>query len=148
MAKTVEEELAELRVKYRQIMGYDTPEIFAGWSEQDLELYAQMSPPDMFDSLLSYMAAERELTCGTCEGKGTVDSGGQDQAGHWIEVACPACGGDGKRHCWWTEMDGGEGWSTNCGNAFVLLAGTPTENGFKYCTYCGLPLLASGWQSV
>ena len=30
-----------------------------------------------------------------------------------------------------------EQWETSCGNSFIILAGTPKDNGFIYCTYCG-----------
>lgn len=33
--------------------------------------------------------------CEFCGGKGSVDSGGSEPWGRWIEVACPACGGSG-----------------------------------------------------
>ena len=26
---------------------------------------------------------------------------------------------------------------TSCGNEFILMSGAPSENGFKYCPYCG-----------
>jgi len=28
-------------------------------------------------------------------------------------------------------------WETSCDNAFVLLSGTPSDNGMKFCPYCG-----------
>lgn len=49
-----------------------------------------------------------------------------------------------KRVCRWTEdgdFDYSEGWGTECGNSFILAAGTPAENDMKYCCYCGRPLV-------
>lgn len=37
--------------------------------------------------------------------------------------------------CTWQEDD--EAWRTSCGRAFSLEAGTPAENGMKWCCYCG-----------
>ena len=39
--------------------------------------------------------------------------------------------------CFWEETYEGEYWHTTCGNDFVLMAGTPGENGMKFCPYCG-----------
>jgi hypothetical protein len=42
--------------------------------------------------------------------------------------------------CGWQSYieDDCEVWSTDCGNEFLLTTdGTPFENGFKYCCYCG-----------
>lgn len=38
--------------------------------------------------------------------------------------------------CTWQWDDEGY-WETECGNKYVILEGTPKENGMKYCTYCG-----------
>lgn len=32
-------------------------------------------------------------------------------------------------------------WITSCGEAFVVNEGTPEENGFKFCAYCGRKLI-------
>lgn len=37
--------------------------------------------------------------------------------------------------CIWHECE--ECWETSCGNAFIINDGTPEENGFRFCTYCG-----------
>lgn len=50
-----------------------------------------------------------------------------------------------QKSCAWTETDGGEGWATACGELHVILAGTPPENGYRYCCYCGQPLVAQPW---
>lgn len=34
------------------------------------------------------------------------------------------------------EQDGGT-WGTDCGHYFTIIDGTPTENGFKFCPFCG-----------
>lgn len=31
-------------------------------------------------------------------------------------------------------------WETSCGNAVVFDEGTPQENGYKFCHYCGKPI--------
>jgi len=41
--------------------------------------------------------------------------------------------------CVWTESIDGV-WETICGNAFEVTNGTPTENEFQFCVYCGKPL--------
>jgi hypothetical protein len=49
--------------------------------------------------------------------------------------------------CEWTEeKEWGESmgtWDTECGNAFTIIDGTPQENGFKFCLYCGKSLIES-----
>ena len=42
--------------------------------------------------------------------------------------------------CTWTEDENGA-WHTTCGNCHELFDGTPVENGFKYCPYCGKELV-------
>lgn len=37
--------------------------------------------------------------------------------------------------CGWTNGD--EGYETSCGKIFVVIAGTPKDNDFVYCPYCG-----------
>jgi len=40
--------------------------------------------------------------------------------------------------CMWTEVDNDVGaWETSCGNAHILIAGTPQENEMNFCCYCG-----------
>jgi hypothetical protein len=41
--------------------------------------------------------------------------------------------------CEWKEDDEGT-WFTSCDNAFVFTDSGPTENGMKFCCYCGKPL--------
>jgi hypothetical protein len=32
-------------------------------------------------------------------------------------------------------------WSTSCGQKFVMIEGTPKENGYNFCPSCGKPLV-------
>jgi hypothetical protein len=45
--------------------------------------------------------------------------------------------------CEWTEDDDGN-WGTACGKTWVYEAGTPKENGHKYCPACGKPMHEGG----
>ena len=38
--------------------------------------------------------------------------------------------------CTWAEDEDGI-WFTGCNNAFEFMNGTPSENGFQFCCYCG-----------
>lgn len=50
--------------------------------------------------------------------------------------------------CLWYEQDeDGEVWSTGCGNLFGITSGTPSENSFKFCCYCGRPLVEERHES-
>jgi hypothetical protein len=42
--------------------------------------------------------------------------------------------------CTWTEDC--DYWEATCGGAFTFNDGGPTDNGFKFCPYCGKPLVA------
>lgn len=43
--------------------------------------------------------------------------------------------------CNWRETSEDWGiWESDCGNSFCINDGTPSENGFKFCCYCGKPL--------
>jgi len=47
--------------------------------------------------------------------------------------------------CEWTDDGSTDLFSsgtfiTDCGQYFTIIEGTPTENGFKYCCYCGSPI--------
>lgn len=44
--------------------------------------------------------------------------------------------------CEWKENESeyDTTWETSCGETFVLLEGTPEENGLKFCAYCGRKL--------
>lgn len=48
--------------------------------------------------------------------------------------------------CLWTE-DEDAVWHTSCGHTFeVNNMETPTENGFKFCCYCGRAIKEQGWD--
>lgn len=49
---------------------------------------------------------------------------------------------DAQEPCVWTEDDLDGKWDTACGNAFCFITAGPTENGLRYCPYCGRPLQA------
>lgn len=41
--------------------------------------------------------------------------------------------------CKWKENSDGY-YETDCGNSFVLMDDTPSDNGMKFCCYCGCAL--------
>lgn len=43
--------------------------------------------------------------------------------------------------CHWIVDDDGR-WDTECGEAFQFEVDGPRENGFRFCPYCGLKLVA------
>jgi hypothetical protein len=42
--------------------------------------------------------------------------------------------------CTWSE-DADSVWTSDCGQDFELVWGTPTENEFTYCCFCGKKLV-------
>ena len=42
--------------------------------------------------------------------------------------------------CRWSEDGEGSFWATGCGNAFEFNDGTPKQNSFAWCPYCGRSL--------
>lgn len=42
--------------------------------------------------------------------------------------------------CGWVQDSDGS-WETGCGHIFEITEGTPAENSFKFCCYCGGPLI-------
>ena len=46
-------------------------------------------------------------------------------------------GASPSKPCGWQYDESGEYWETDCGEAFVLLDGTPADNGMRFCCYCG-----------
>lgn len=42
--------------------------------------------------------------------------------------------------CMWSDDDDGT-FFTDCGNAFVLNEGIPSDHKMKFCCYCGKPLV-------
>lgn len=47
---------------------------------------------------------------------------------------------DWVKKCKWKYDDYYDTWETSCDNGFVVSAGTPEDNGFHYCPYCGLEI--------
>lgn len=47
------------------------------------------------------------------------------------------------KFCYWSIDDvGGDSlWETSCGHAFEFTEGSPHENGFQWCGYCGRQLI-------
>lgn len=41
--------------------------------------------------------------------------------------------------CNWSEDEDGN-WHTGCGEMYIILEGTPSENRMNFCLYCGKPL--------
>jgi hypothetical protein len=50
--------------------------------------------------------------------------------------------------CAWTWQEGDEVWATSCGNMFALDAGTPKDNGMRWCCYCGGALDATAGKET
>jgi hypothetical protein len=48
-------------------------------------------------------------------------------------------------NCTWREDSEGN-WISQCSNAFIYHDGTPTENGMKFCCYCGKPITEIGFD--
>jgi rRNA maturation endonuclease Nob1 len=44
---------------------------------------------------------------------------------------------DTTKQCTWLHDEWEDAWDTACGEKFQLTEGTPSENGMKYCCYCG-----------
>jgi hypothetical protein len=75
--------------------------------------------------------------------------------GHkWEAGPCSTCNGTGvfppdaaeAPPCTWRQDSDpdSDAWWTACGNGFTLNApGTPTEHDFRYCCYCGGPLISA-----
>ena len=42
-----------------------------------------------------------------------------------------------QKTCLWTYQDIEDYWDTECQKAFTISEGTPKENGFKFCPFCG-----------
>lgn len=45
--------------------------------------------------------------------------------------------------CYWAKIDDEmmDYWQTSCENAFAFEDGTPIDNGFNFCPYCGCLLM-------
>jgi len=49
--------------------------------------------------------------------------------------------------CIWSQEDeNSDIWSTSCGENFILNEGTPEENKFKFCNYCGKEIEQDEWK--
>lgn len=48
--------------------------------------------------------------------------------------------------CEWTldAWINGDSWDTSCAEKHLFSADGPKENGYKYCPYCGRPLVVEG----
>lgn len=44
-------------------------------------------------------------------------------------------------HCEWVKEGECDLWGTECGKAFMLNDGSPSDNGMKFCCYCGGALI-------
>lgn len=45
-------------------------------------------------------------------------------------------------NCIWSKLNWDNEWTTECGQSFIILDDlTPEENDFKFCVYCGKPLV-------
>ena len=41
-------------------------------------------------------------------------------------------------YCFWIEIDSEDYWEAECNkNEFAFNKGSPVDNGFKFCPYCG-----------
>lgn len=49
--------------------------------------------------------------------------------------------------CSWVEDEEGN-WLTGCGNASTFNDGGPSENGAKFCAYCGARLIATRYEQL
>lgn len=44
--------------------------------------------------------------------------------------------------CGWVQEDeSSDAWNTGCGRTFLINDGTPSENGMRYCCFCGKTLI-------
>jgi hypothetical protein len=44
--------------------------------------------------------------------------------------------------CEWAQEDeSSDAWDTGCGHTFLINDGTPSENGMRYCCFCGKTLI-------
>lgn len=54
--------------------------------------------------------------------------------------AAELCSFAGSGNCTWTPSD--ELWQTECGHAWMFVAGGVLDNKVRFCMYCGLPVRA------
>lgn len=53
-------------------------------------------------------------------------------------LAAEAALAERDKPCVWKDEN--EYWETNCGESFFFYDGTPVENKYKFCSYCGHPI--------
>lgn len=52
-----------------------------------------------------------------------------------------------EKSCEWIQTDfDSNTWDSDCGNSFDLNDGSPSDNGMKFCPYCGRPLTEVKYQ--
>lgn len=54
---------------------------------------------------------------------------------------------DRKPVCRWAYDETSDAWDTGCDEKFVFIDGGPSENGAKFCFYCGKPLIEKKEQA-
>lgn len=47
---------------------------------------------------------------------------------------------------WSQDGEDSDTWSTTCGHYFTLNEGTPKENNFKFCVFCGKKIKQDEWK--
>jgi len=52
--------------------------------------------------------------------------------------------------CVWTQVDhwDDDHWETSCGDAFILMDGSPAEHHMRYCYCCGKPIRVEAARSA
>ena len=61
--------------------------------------------------------------------------------GRWqVDYAAIVEGIDAMTTCDWSHDSTHSKWDSGCGNGFQFMDGTPRENGFKFCPFCGKEL--------
>ena len=49
--------------------------------------------------------------------------------------------------CTWSQDDeGSDTWWSGCRHGFTFTDGGPVQNRFKFCCYCGKPLIEDQWK--
>jgi len=85
------------------------------------------------------------MACEICKDTGWYGDNGPGRRGNKEYIACE-CKAEGKEPientCKWERMDDeSDCYETSCDQAFCLTDGTPKENGFAYCAFCGKKLI-------
>ena len=60
-----------------------------------------------------------------------------DSVDRQLAESCLRAGLREGTHCCWTPDDDAGAYNTACGNKYLLIEGTPAENGMRFCCYCG-----------